>query len=162
MPHHITLQCLIRQEFLLMLRGICVWAQRLQLRRYPHPELLKASRPIIDLLFQSSCIDLTKSINFRLLSQKKRLPKRLTCCIFRSATLFAPNSLIAVLSSSERTGRRKKQRTSAQLISSEHYNRGMLQSYFRKSVRRLRCRLQRDPRGEHALCLRLLHLDIRL
>ena len=35
-------------------------------------------------------------------------------------------------------------------------------TYFRKSVQRLRRRLQRDPRGEHARCLRLLHLDIRL
>ena len=108
MPNHIILQCLTRQESLLMFTRVCVWPQRLQLRRNPHPELRKASRAIIDLLFQSPCIDLTRSIKNCLLSQKKLLQKRLTCCIFRSATLVAPNSLIAVLSSSERTGRKKK------------------------------------------------------
>ena len=112
---HSTLQCVTRQEFLPILMGVCIWPQRLQLRRYPHSKLLKAGRPIIDLLFQSPCIDLTNTISYRLLSQQKRLPKRLTCCIFRSATLVAPNSLIAVLSSSERTGREKQNGTSAQL-----------------------------------------------
>ena len=113
MPHHPTI--LNPARISLMLRVHCFWSQRLQLRRPPHPELRKASRAIIDLLFQSPCIDLRRSIKNRLLSQKKLLQKRLTCCIFRSATLLAPNSLIAVLSSSERTGREKKKRTSAQL-----------------------------------------------